>query len=65
MSIIDSIKRIDLRLAEDGEDSPSDLLCDIMHWCDANGESFAELLESAQTYYEEERDAIADAGEGC
>lgn len=65
MSIVDSIKRIDLRLAEDGEDMPTDIIADIMHWCDANGESFAELIEQAQSYYEEERDAIDAVGEGC
>lgn len=38
----------------DFEDAPSDLLCDLMHWCDRNGFTFANELERAYGHYSEE-----------
>ncbi len=38
----------------DDEDALADLLCDLMHWCDRNGESFRLELGRAVMHYEAE-----------
>ena len=39
----------------DTEDAVSDLLCDLMHWCDRNSdEGFDGALTRARAYYAEE-----------
>ena len=39
---------------EDDETVLGDLLCDIMHWCDRNGVSFAVTMETARVHYDAE-----------
>ena len=41
----------------DLEDAVSDLLADLMHWCDRFDQSFAEELHRARYHYEEETKA--------
>lgn len=36
------------------EDALSDLLCNMMHWCDRNGLQFENELERANMHYNEE-----------
>ena len=38
----------------DREDALSDLLCNMMHWCDRNNQSFDKELERANLHYDEE-----------
>lgn len=47
------VTRIDGYLSDydDGECSIADLLCDIMHWCDANNVYFDDEIFQAKTYY--------------
>lgn len=40
-----------------------DLLCNLMHWADRQGESFHSCLEQARLCYAEETSAPAAAGE--
>jgi hypothetical protein len=35
----------------DREDAVADLLCDLMHWCDRNGQGFGRELARAQDHY--------------
>jgi hypothetical protein len=46
----------------DHEDSLGDLLCDLMHWADANSFDFALALERAEGHYEAE---VAEAPRAC
>jgi hypothetical protein len=39
------------------EDAVSDLLADLMHWCDRNGQDFEHELRRAQLHYEAETEA--------
>jgi len=61
-----SIKRVEQIMAtQPSYDNPSDLIADIMHWCDAKGQSFESLLNTAQGYYDadlEEEMAQEDDG---
>ncbi len=41
----------------DTEDALSDLLADLLHWCDRNGQDFATELQRARTHYEVETEA--------
>ena len=41
----------------DREDALPDLLCDLMHWCDRTGVSFAEQLTRAEWHYRVEATA--------
>lgn len=38
----------------DREDALADLLCDLMHWADRNGEDFDKQLSRARQHYVEE-----------
>lgn len=38
----------------DREDAAADLLCDLMHWCDANGFDFETELDQARDHYDYE-----------
>jgi len=42
----------------DKEDAVSDLLCDIMHWCDRNDQNFTAELNRAESHYEAETEPI-------
>jgi hypothetical protein len=42
----------------DPRDAVQDLLCDLAHYCDRNGEDFAMALRSAKTNYKAETDGI-------
>ena len=41
----------------DAEDAVSDLLADLMHWCDRHGVDFDTELRRAQGHYEAETDS--------
>jgi len=41
-------------------DAVSDLLCDLMHWCDRNGISFRKELERARWHYDAETSPEAE-----
>ncbi len=43
-----------LTMPTDDEDALCDLLCDLMHWCDRNGESFRLEMQRAVMHYEAE-----------
>ncbi len=38
----------------DREDALCDLLCDLMHWCDRNGQDFDRELARARNHYRDE-----------
>ena len=40
--------------ATDLDDAVTDLLCDLMHWCDRNNQDFESALNRAQNHYHEE-----------
>lgn len=40
----------------DREDALSDLLCDMMHWCDRNEFDFSQELEMAESHYDYEKE---------
>lgn len=42
----------------DLEDAVSDLLADLMHWCDRHGSDFDHELQRARYHYDEETEAI-------
>ena len=44
----------------DLEDAVSDLLADLMHWCDRLGQEFPQELRRARYHYEEETKASAE-----
>ena len=44
----------------DMEDAVSDLLADLMHWCDRFGQTFHEELRRARNHYEEETAASSE-----
>ncbi len=44
----------------DAEDALSDLLADLMHWCDRSGLSFVDELRRALGHYEEEAPADSE-----
>lgn len=50
----------------DKEDALSDLLCDLMHYCDRNAEGFEAALERARVHYDAETqpDVAADPSPG-
>ncbi len=45
------------RTGADLKDAVSDLLADLMHWCDRFGQEFPRELRRALNHYEEETDA--------
>ena len=50
---VDNINKI---LTDMAADHPGDIIADIMHWCDAYKEDFADLLRIGKDYYEEEKE---------
>ena len=60
-----SIKNIDEILEKMAADHPGDIIADILHWCEAQGEDFENLLRIGREYYNDERNAIDDVSEGC
>ena len=60
-----SIKNIDEILVKMSADHPGDIIADILHWCEAQGEDFENLLRIGREYYNDERNAIDDVSEGC
>ena len=60
-----SIKNIDEILEKMAADHPGDIIADILHWCEAQGEDFENLLRIGREYYNDERNAIEDVSEGC
>ena len=49
-----SLRHFQCWCGSDHEDALSDLLCDLMHWCDRNDFSFEAELSRARTHYEAE-----------
>lgn len=56
-----ALRRFQRLTGVDDEEALTDLLCDLMHWGDRNGASFAASLGLAQMHYEAE---TADEDEG-
>lgn len=51
-------KRIERAMANDNTgiwETPADIITDIMHWADENGKMFADLLNTAQGYYDSDK----------
>ena len=56
-----SVKRLEKIMSGQSDyDNPGDLIADIMHWCDHTGQSFEELLDTAQGYYDADREEEHD-----
>lgn len=49
-----------VKTGTDAEDALSDLLCDLMHWADYNGEDFEVQYARARGHYEDETFAVDD-----
>ena len=49
-----SVKNIDEILKHMAADHPGDIIADILHWCDARGEDFDDLLRRGTDYYKDE-----------
>ena len=52
---LDPVKNIDSILNSMNADHPGDIIADILHWCDANGEDFNDLLRRGTDYYNDEK----------
>jgi hypothetical protein len=50
----ESVENIDEILVNMSADHPGDIIADILHWCDSNGEDFEDLLERGRDYHKEE-----------
>ena len=50
----ESVENIDEILVKMSADHPGDIIADILHWCDRNGEDFEDLLERGRDYHKEE-----------
>jgi hypothetical protein len=50
----DSVDNIDRILVDMSADHPGDIIADILHWCDANGEDFEDILQRGRDYHEQE-----------
>ena len=51
-------KRIERAMANDNTgiwETPADIITDIMLWADENGKMFADLLNTAQSYYDSDK----------
>ena len=51
----DPVKNIDGILVSMNADHPGDIIADILHWCDANGEDFNDLVRRGTDYYRDEK----------
>ena len=49
-----AVRRIDEYVESHELENASDVLADVMHWAEATGEDFEELLRQARAYYEAE-----------
>lgn len=47
------------RTGADPEDAVSDLLTDLMHWCEQSGQAFPEELDRARSHYAAETAQLA------
>ena len=52
-----ALEELQRQTGADLGDAVSDLLADLMHWCDRFGQSFPKELHRALSHYEEETDA--------
>ena len=52
---LDPAKNIDGILNSMNADHPGDIIADILHWCDANGEDFNDLVRRGTDYYNDEK----------
>tara|TARA_Y100000287_G_scaffold30963_1_gene22533 strand:- start:542 stop:724 length:183 start_codon:yes stop_codon:yes gene_type:complete len=50
----DAVENIDDILVKMSADHPGDIIADILHWCDAMGEDFEDLLQRGRDYHKEE-----------
>ena len=46
---VDNIERM-MAVCPDYRGSPADLIADVIHWCEANGQDFEQVLEKARLY---------------
>ena len=51
-----AIEAFEAETRTDREDALPDLLCELMHWCDRNGQDFDAMLSRARGCYGEETD---------
>lgn len=51
-----SVDNINQILVNMNADHPGDIIADILHWCDAHGEDFEDLLRRGRDYYMDEID---------
>ena len=49
-----AVRRIDEYVESHELENASDVLADVMHWAEATGEDFEDLLRQARAYYEAE-----------
>ena len=49
-----ALRRFQEETGTDDETALTDLLCDLMHWCDRNGGDFDSSLAAARMHYEAE-----------
>ena len=55
-----SVENIDNILTEMKADHPGDIIADILHWCDAYNEDFADLIRRGTDYYLDEKEIDTD-----
>ena len=53
-----SLRHFQCTTGTEYEDAPSDLIGDLMHWCDRNGMDFERELNRARRHYQEETAAV-------
>lgn len=57
-----ALLRFQEETGSEDETALTDLLCDLMHWCDRNGDEFERALQHARTHYEAETSPELDGG---
>ena len=56
----DSVKNIDSILVDMNAEHPGDIIADILHWCEAKGEDFADLVRRGNDFYLDEKEVDTD-----
>lgn len=56
-----ALRHFQRKTGTDTHDAPSDLICDLMHWCDRTGFDFDDTLARARMHYEAETEGGAAA----
>ena len=52
-SSVDNINQILINM---NADHPGDIIADILHWCEAYNEDFADLVRRGKDYYDDEKE---------